>query len=334
MINPGALLERLRGFDPERALGLRPDYPAVAVALEEGEAVLVRVGRRRRGRPVVEVLGAQPLPEHAVPASPFESDPGSLDELVERLRALYQATGVKPGRVSLVLPDNLAKVTLVALPERPGSRRQLEQILRFRMRRAVPFRAEDAVLSYQIVEQQAAGTSVLVAVMRRALVEHYERALAAVGARPGLVDLATPNLLNLCRDELSAAGSGSDVALLNSTPAYFTLVILRAGRLIFFRCKTYGARDEPARSDELLAREIAGSFSYYQEKLGGSSVHAMFVRSSPRPAAELLEVLREVGLDHAQPLDLARAVDLPAGQAEAEAASRAAPALGAAAGRA
>ena len=67
--------------------------------------------------------------------------------MAAQVRKLLETTGTKPGRLSLVLPDNLAKISLVSLPEKPPSARRLDEVLRFKLRRAVPFRLEDAVLA-------------------------------------------------------------------------------------------------------------------------------------------------------------------------------------------
>jgi len=76
---------------------------------------------------------------------------GSPDTIIQKVKDLFDASGTRPGKISLVLPDNLAKVTLLTLPERPGSRKQLTELIRFRLRRAIPFRLDDAVVSYQVL---------------------------------------------------------------------------------------------------------------------------------------------------------------------------------------
>jgi type IV pilus assembly protein PilM len=337
MIGLSEVVERLRGADVERALGLRPAYPPVALALDQHDAALVRLKRRGgRRRPLLEAYQVRRRVEPWVPASIFQNQAGADAELAADLRTLFEGSGTKPGRVSLVLPDNLAKVSLLTLPERPPSRKQLEQIIRFKVRRAVPFRLDEAALSYQVLNAGADGLLVLVSIARRSLVEHYERALAAIGSRVGLVDICTPNLLNLCRAEIAAANAaGGDVALLNWAEPYFTLVIVRASRLIFFRCKTYmTGEDDPLQLQGLLIREIAGSFSYYQEKLAGDAIRTMLVRSSKGSIAELAEPLRGLGVEDIRSIDLGASVDFGTGRLAAELGQQIAPAIGAAAGRA
>jgi type IV pilus assembly protein PilM len=335
MATIGALMDRLKAFDPERALGLRAASPPVAVELDQREVVLVRVRRRRRAKPLLETWRVQPLGGSVVP--PSISQAGSEAVLsVEEMQSLFQRTGTRPGRLSLILPDNLAKITLLALPERPPSRRHLEEIIRFKMRRAVPFRLDDAAWSYQILPGEGTGIQILVALVRRAMLERYEGAIEVVGGRAGLIDLCTPNLFNLCRSKIDEVGAG-DTALLNCARGYFSLLIARSGRLIFFRCKSHGGAEDGGADDGpkngMLAREISSSLSYYQEKLGGRGIDRMLVRTIGPSMDDVRSRLERLGLPSIDPIDPLDALDATDGELTPEVRQRIAPAVGAALGR-
>jgi len=330
------MLDRLKGLEPEAALGLKPPYPPVALQIGPGEAALVRVRRRRRGLPLLEALRVRPIPEPCIPASIFQPVTGPAEELAARLRELFEHSGTRPGRVSLVLPDNLAKISLLNLPERPASRKHLEALVHAKMRRAVPFKLDEASLAYQILPGAGRDAAVLVVLVRRSLVERFEKALESLGARTGLVDISTPNLLNLYRDALEGAGSnGADTGLLNCARNYFSLVLVRDGKLIFFRCKTF-AIDEAIHHgpNGVLAREIASSLSYHREKLGGESVGKIFVRTVTTPFDEVARKLVGLGVRDVEPLDPQRGVELAEGVSlDPATAQHLAPAIGAALGR-
>jgi hypothetical protein len=336
MDNLNEIVERIKGIDPERLIGLRPPYPPVALQLGSSEAVLVRLKRKRRGQPLLEAHQTRPIPERIMPASIFQPIPAASGELTAKLQELFEASGTRPGRVSLILPDNLAKISLVPLPERPASRKQLDELVRSKMRRAVPFKLEDARISYQVLGGSGREVSVLVMLIRRALVERLEEALSSVGARAGLIDICTPNLINLCRGPMEAASAnGGDVALLNCANNYFSLVILRNEQLIFFRCKTFAVEREPDREPNgALAREIASSFSYYREKLAGQGVGTAFVRTVGTPYEEIESDLRALGLEGVKLIDIAGSLELAEGvHFDRDVGQWLAPAVGAALGR-
>jgi len=329
------IVERARGLDVESLLGLRPPYPPIAVSVESEDAVLVRLRPRGRKPARLESHALRTLEAETIPRSIFQAQARSPDSLAERLRELFEASGTRPGRVSIVLPDNLAKISLIVLPERPGSARDLEELVRARMRRAVPFRLEDARFRHQLLAGEGREVSVLVVLVRRALVEGLERAIEAIGGRVGLVDVATSNLVNLCHGRIEAASrDGADVALLNEAGRYFSLVIFRAGRLIFFRSKTLGEDAAGAPPNGELTRELAGSLSYYREKLGGQGIDTLFVRTLQGAPDALVEAFGAVAPRQVVPIDPLADVDLgdlPA--LDPALAQRLAPAIGAAIGR-
>ena len=329
------ILERVRGIDVERALGLRPAWPKVALALDGREVSLVRLKTRRRAAPVLEAFQLNELDEAGVPATLSDQNGAPGKGFLAYLGSAFETLGTRPGPVSVVLPDNLAKISLLSLPERPPNRRQLLEVIRFKMHRAVPFRFSEAALSFQVIPGRGPGLNVLVALMRRDLVERYETILEAVGAKPGLIDLCTPNLLNLCRERVDAASQEGDVALLNCTSNYFSLIIVREGQLIFFRCKNYrfGA-SQPGELREILSRELASSLSYYREKLSGHRIGTMLVRTVATSYEDLSEILSTMELGSVEPLD--PTVRLTLGEdvtIDPVMAQRLAPAIGAAVGR-
>ncbi len=188
--------------------GLRPAYPPVVLDLEQQVISLVRVKKRRGRKPLLEAHVERVLDEPVLPDSIFQPAGPKPAGLVERLQQLFELSGTRPGRVSLVLPDNLAKISLLQLPERPAGPRELDELVRAKMRRAVPFRLEDASLTYQVLPGEEQDVGVLVVLVHRALVERLEAAVEEAGARPGLIDLATPNLLNIARTEIDELGDG------------------------------------------------------------------------------------------------------------------------------
>jgi len=331
------LLARLKRLDPEALLDLRPNYPPVAIEIDRGLLTLVRVARKRRSRPVLESFEIQGAPEHTVGASIFKPNLGSLTELTRQARELFERSGTKPGRVSLVLPDNLAKVSIVTLPERPATRKLLREMLRFKLRRSVPFRLEEAAISSWALPGPGPELNLLVAVMLRSVVEQYEAAFEAAGATPGLVDLCTPSVFNLARPAIAqAVAAGSDAALLNCTRNYFTLMIMQGDRVVFFRCKTYagGEEEDPSGRLAVMARELTSSFSYYTEKLGGQGVGTVFVRAVSPGLDEVVPVLSRIGVASVRAIDAAFGLDPSAGKRfEPLDGQRLAPALGTAVGR-
>ena len=329
------MLERLRGLGTGRTL-LRAPIPPVALQLDREALSLVRLRKGRRGLPVFEASASRLLPSECIPTSIFDDGNGATFDLSGLVRELFESSGTKPGRVSLVIPDNLAKISLFSLPERPASRQQLEELIKSRLRRSIPFDVKDASLSYQVLPAEDKGIMLLVVAVRRAIVEQFENALSDAGAQLGLVDLCTTNLINLTREPMEQAMTEErDVALLNCASNYFSLAIVRGRCLIFFRCKGYSAEErEIGGMGEALGREVANSFAYYRDRLAGSGVGTVFLRSPAAPIEEMTERLLGSGVGHVQLIDPTEYVQFSDGaKLEVPAAQQLAPAIGAAVGR-
>ena len=176
-------VERVRGAAVDALSRLRPPYPPVAMEIDRKEVVLVRFKAKHRGKPLLEAHAVRPMPEEVMPSSIFDHSARSADELTARFQEMFELTGTRPGRISLVIPDNLAKISLLTLPERPSSQRQLDELVRSKMRRAVPFRLEEAAISYQLFPGEGRQVSVLVLLTPRQLIDRFEHSLTALGAR-------------------------------------------------------------------------------------------------------------------------------------------------------
>ena len=94
--------------------------------------------------------------------------------------------GQRPRRIALVLPDTAAKVSLMRFEKVPAKLQDLEQLIRWQMRKAAPFRIEDAQVSWlPAAALPGGGREYLVTLARRDIVESYERACEAAGVAAG-----------------------------------------------------------------------------------------------------------------------------------------------------
>ena len=126
-------------------------------------------------------------------------------------RVLSQIGG-RPGRVALVVPDGAAKVSLVKFDKVPAKAEDLGQLIRWQVKKSVPFPLEQAQVTWTRGATDAAGgVEFVVAIARRDIIEEYEAVCQAANAQAGLVDLATLNLINLAliADPSLAGGAGA-----------------------------------------------------------------------------------------------------------------------------
>ncbi len=332
--NLTALLEG-RGFEPR----LPPRYPDVAVEIAPERITAVRIAADRKTRTVaIRACETRELPEGAIEPSLTRPNVLVLEPVTAALESALSAIGAADTRVSVLIPDHVARASLLSFTSLPRTRRELADLVRFRMAKSLPFKPEEAAMDLEILTGAGhaaapAGATVLAVFLHRAILEQYEGLLTAAGFWPGLVGLSTLELYNLFRRHLEGRKlPDKDALFLNVTPHYLALLIFRGDDLIFYRCKPH-----PPGTEEVvtgLRREIYTSLAFYQEKLLGRGVGRAFLRSTGVPLGSLREaVAGEAGCE-AETLDLLGVV--PAGEGvvlDAESSARAAAAAGAIVGR-
>ncbi len=298
---------------------LRPRFPLVAVEVREDALVAVRLQRKATGYALAG-YGRRALPPGAFSASlqqPGSQDPDALAKAFGDVLRLAGAEGA--GRISVAVPDSAARVSLVDLQELPASQAQAEEMIRFRIRRAVPFRPEESRLSWDVIGRTEDGrVQVLVAIAPEGAVEAVEGVLSSIGVRCGLVDLATFDVFNVLRLDgaLAAAppaepgGPARDVALLNATAGYFSLVILRGGEVVFYRSKAYHVQGgfQGEESLRVVGREVRSSLGYYEEHLQGQGLGTLWLRAAGIPAEGLQDTLAAAGCPEVRRADVSRIV--------------------------
>jgi type IV pilus assembly protein PilM len=179
-------------------------------------------------------------------------------------RAIAQALsrlGGRARRVALVVPDAVAKISLVRFENVPADAADLAELVRWQIKKTAPFPVEQAVVSFTPGARYADGQEFIVAAARHDIIEQYEQACAAAGAEAGLVDLATFSVVNGVLG--STAAPGGDWLLVHLTPTYTTLTVVRDGHVIFFR-----NRDNDAEGT--LADVVHQTAMYYEDRLHGT----------------------------------------------------------------
>jgi len=232
--------------------------PSIAVEVTATRVVAVALNDQG-GSYSIASHAVEPLAEGV--ATPALNAANVHDEaaLTAAVRGVLGSLSARARRVALVLPDSAAKVSLVRFEKVPAKLQDLEQLIRWQVRKAAPFRIEDAQVSWQeAVALPGGGREYLVTVARRDIIESYERVCEAAGVHAGLIDIASFNQINAV---LAGGSASGDWLLLNVAPDYATLAVVRDGSVAFFRNRSGGIGDLPD-----LVHQTA---MYHEDRLGG-----------------------------------------------------------------
>jgi len=133
------------------------------------------------------VYAFAPLAAGALIPGVAESNIRAADAVAEAIRSVLGQISPKSRAVTLVLPDTSVRVFVLDFDTLPSKTVEAVPVLRFRLRKMVPFDVEHAALSYQVLVQSEASVKVLATVMPGPILTEYEAAVRAAGYEPGAV---------------------------------------------------------------------------------------------------------------------------------------------------
>ena len=247
--------------------------PDVAIEIDHGHVGAARL-TWRAGQAVIAAHATESLPPGAVVPSLATLNMPDVPRVAEVIRRVLGQLGTKPGRVALVIPDTVAKVSLLKLENVPAKAADLQEIVRWQVRKSAPFPIEQAVLSVTPGAASPEGGHELVVSLARAdVVQQYERACEMAGAHAGLVDLATFSVINgILAGQAAPAG---DWLLVHVTDSYLTLAVIRDRSLLFFRNRS-------EEGEGTLADLIHQTAMYYEDRLHGGGFARVLIAGAAR----------------------------------------------------
>ena len=120
--------------------------PGVAIELAADHVSAASLDTRG-GTSAVTVHASEPLPPGALVPSLTAANVHNRQVVSNALERVLERTG-NPRRVGLVIPDLVAKVSLVRFEHVPARTSDLDQLVRWQVRKTAPFPIEDAQVSY------------------------------------------------------------------------------------------------------------------------------------------------------------------------------------------
>lgn len=238
---------------------------------------------------VVTGHATEPLPEGLVTPVLNGVNVHDAPRLGEAIRAAVDRLSPRPRRAAVVLPDSVVKVSMLRFEKIPAKAQDLEQLIRWQVRKSAPFKIEEAQISWTDGAADAGGgREYLVLVSRRDLIQSYEQACEAAGIHAGIIDIASPNLVNAILGTQSAAASG-DWLLVHAAPEATTLLVVRNGQLIFYRSRaTEGTPDD-------MGDLVHQTAMYYEDRLGGARFGRVIVSGAGIHGEAGERVRRQIG---------------------------------------
>ncbi|MGD0520073.1 MAG: hypothetical protein ABSA48_02345 [Terracidiphilus sp.] len=231
--------------------GARP--PAAVELSPEGVLAVALPGQGQK-----PVYAFVPLPAGAIVPGIGEPNLRAPEAVASAIRSALGQVSPRSHAVSLVLPDTVVRVFMLDFDSLPGKAAEAYSVLRFRLRKMVPFDVEHAGLSYQVLVETKTECKVLAAVIPGPILQEYEAAVRAAGYEPGAV---LPSGLAA----LDVIDSMETVLIANLSPLALTTSITNGQDLLLYR--TLDLPEDPALRLEEVQRGIAVAAAYFEDKL-------------------------------------------------------------------
>lgn len=204
-------------------------------------------------------------------------------------KAINDALASVVGRsrdVIAVLPDAAVRVVLLDFDTLPSSADEAESVVRFRLKKSLPFDVDKAKVSYH-VQTSLGGLRLVAAVALTSVVEDYESAFRDAGYSAGIV---LPSMLAA----LGAAEADRPTLVLKVDARTTSLAILDTGQLLLFRTleNTRGV----TITGEQLAEEVYPSVVFFQDTYH-TNIERIYVAGLPESGGAAPALRAQTGAD-------------------------------------
>jgi len=224
---------------------VRPWYPSTALGLEKGTASIVEIDRGPGKGYSLCRAATIGLGESLIQPGFDEPNVPDRSELAAALSELATSAGlIRQKRWSVTLPGATTRTLILTLEARPGSSRELEEVLAWKMDRGFGVPLDELSVSREVLPKDPQGRDrYLVIATRVAVLEEYENVFSTIGWRAGLI---LPRHLGEAQ-WLKGNGFRGDSLLVSSSEEGFTAMVFRNQQPIILRsilCEQEEREDE------------------------------------------------------------------------------------------
>jgi len=227
----------------------------MAFEISEAGIAVARIGSKAE-------IEFHPLKPGTLSVSPLHENVVDHDAFVMAVRALAGTQSARKRKdAALILPDFCTRIAVIDFDHFPSDAKEQASLVRFRMKRSVPFDVESAALSYWPQTGAGKHVDVVVVIAPLEIVARYESPFRSAGWRPGLVTTS-------CLAALELAPESGVSVLAKLTGKILTVLVRQKNTLKLARCL-----ELPSTDLEDIAGVLIPTFVYVEDNLGGPVEH-------------------------------------------------------------
>lgn len=202
-------------------------------------------------------LAVEPLPPGAILPSPLHVNLVDSAAVRTALAKACAQLHARDEEVAVVLPDTIIRVFVQHYEEFPRNPELALPILRWKLKKSVPFTMEETLISYMRQAPREKGVDIVAALAREGIVREYHDLLKEVNLHAGVV-------LSSALAAMALVGGEKPALMIRISGSCLTSAIIRDGVLCAYRCTempSSGAELTP----KILLDEVFPVAAYYQD---------------------------------------------------------------------
>ena len=261
-----------------KSLGVEINPSGVTFAMLNGSA----------SSPRLERVAYAPMPSGALRVSLREANILDPQAFTEAVRSAHNLLLSSATRLSITLPDAVGRIMLLDVEGRFKSRAEGLDIIRWKLKKNIPFDIADTHLDYQQLKLRENGDmALMVALVSRAVIGQYEEVLVAAGFTPARIDFNSFNLYRAFDGRLSLEDDATLISFYDST---LSILIINDGILEFQRVKDLSGS---LGVDSRIYMEINSSLKVYRDRFPERSLPHVSCIAPPDVAREFCSMVAE-----------------------------------------
>ena len=237
----------------------------------------------------------QPFRERPVTPSfdrPNVTGPAALEEAIDQGKRNLRLTS---GSAALLIPEPSVRVFVMSVDSFPGSGKEREAFIRWRIGKQMPLIPEDARIDYAVTPGRGAR-KIVVAMARQVVIWEYEALFEKAGLKPVLVTAPSLALVNLV-----PPGGRKNGVLINIEDETLTVLALADPGWSLYRLKDIGAPGAAAgEREENIVREAENTIRFLEDR-DRTRIERLWLRCAA--AAEQPEIRARLGARIALPIE-------------------------------
>jgi type IV pilus assembly protein PilM len=231
--------------------------PHPPLAIEFGED---RIAAARWKGKSVDEFSVELLPPGSLVPSAVEMNVVNSADVKKAVANVLSRFHARDQEVALILPDPVIRVFVQHFDEFPRSANEAIPMLRWKLKKSIPFEADETIISYMRQAARADGIDVVTALARLRILKEYESLAEGAGLHPGVVLSSSLAAISLLADDKATL-------LARLSGVSLTTSVVRGDILCGYRCTELPAHSSDITPQALL-EEIYPVAAYYQDTWG------------------------------------------------------------------